>query len=114
MGLTFYYDWKARIDAPTVRRLIKRFRGLEIKLPFEKVSEIHEQNSPDGEPTFLLYDHPFRQGCLYLPRKRADGEEELVDVPALHAMFFSVYVTGRRRQRSAWPAIRLPSVCRNS
>ena len=41
MGLTVYYDWKARIDAPTARRLIKRFRGLAIKLPFEKVSEIH-------------------------------------------------------------------------
>src|SRR5207302_8077739 len=94
MGLTVYYEWKTKIDTTTARRLIKKFRGLALKLPFDKVSEIYEQDPPDGEPTFLLYDHPFRQGGLYLSRKRADGEDELVNVPALHAIFFTVYVKG--------------------
>jgi hypothetical protein len=67
---------------------------MAIKLPFDKVSEIYEQDPPDGKFEFRRYKDSFRQGGLYLSRKRADGEGELVDVPALHALFFSVYVKG--------------------
>src|SRR5439155_5647588 len=65
-----------------------------LKLPFDKVSEIYEQDPPDGKPAFVPYTDSFRQGDLYLSRKRADGEQETVHVPALHAMFFYVYVRG--------------------
>src|SRR5438094_970022 len=94
MGLTVYYDWKTKIDAPQAHRLIAKFRALALKLPFDKVSEIQEQDPPDGKPLYRLYDHPFRRGDLYLSRRRADGEQETVNVPALHALFFSVYVKG--------------------
>ena len=94
MGLTLYYDWKTKSDVPSARRLIARFRTLALKLPFDDVSEIYEQDPPDGKSAFLPYDHPFRQGGLYLSRTRADGEQEMVDVPALHAVFFSVHVQG--------------------
>jgi hypothetical protein len=94
MGLTVYYDWKLRADLPAARRLIARFRALALKLPFDDVSEIHEQDPPDGQPAFHLYDAPFRQGGLYLSRRRRDGEQELVHVPALHALFFFVRVQG--------------------
>src|SRR5262249_27513474 len=39
-------------------------------------------------------DGSFRQGGLHLSRRRADGEEETVHVPALHALFFHVRVKG--------------------
>lgn len=94
MGLSVYYDWKTKIDLPTARRLIVKYRTLAMKLPFDKVSAIYEQDAPEGRTAFRKYDHPFRQGNLYLSRKREDGEEELVDVPASHALFFSVYVEG--------------------
>lgn len=94
MGLTVYYDWKAKLDLPDARRLIRKLRALATKLPFDKVSEIYEQDPPDDKTAFLPYDHPFRQGDLYLPRKRADGAEELVNVPALHALFFFARVEG--------------------
>jgi hypothetical protein len=94
MGLTVYYDWKIKTDFRRARRLIARFRTLALKLPFDELSEISEQDPPDGKPAFALYDHPFRQGGLYLTRIRADGEEELVHVPPLHALFFDVRIEG--------------------
>lgn len=94
MGLTLYYDWKAKIDTASARRLIARCRAAASKLPFDKVSEIFEQDPPDGKPKYTLFDHPFRQGDLYLTRRRADGEQESVNVPALHAVFFNVHVQG--------------------
>jgi len=94
MGLTIHYDWKTKIDQATARRMIARFRTMALKLPFDEVTEIFEQDPPDGKTAFHLYDHPFRQGDLYLPRKRADGEQELVNVPAQHALFFFVSVQG--------------------
>jgi plasmid stabilization system protein ParE len=94
MGLTVYYDWKTKIDAPSARRMIAKFRALAAKLPFDDVSEIYEQDPPDGKSVFRRYRHSFRQGALYLPRTRADGEKETVDVPALHALFFHVNVRG--------------------
>src|SRR5262249_54099410 len=43
---------------------------------------------------FRLYKGSFRQGGLFLSRRRADGEHETVEVPALHALFFHVHVQG--------------------
>lgn len=94
MGLTIHYDWKAKADPASARRMIARFRSMAQKLPFDKISEIFEQDPPDGEWTYRKYDHSFRQGTLYLPRRRADGLEETVEVPPLHALFFNVYVKG--------------------
>ena len=94
MGLTVYYDWKTKADLPSARRMIAKFHTLALKLPFDDVSEIHEQDPPDNQSAFRLYDHSFRQGGLYLRRTRADGEEETVHVPALHALFFHVRVEG--------------------
>lgn len=94
MGLTIHYNWKTKADARTARRLVAKFRTLALKLPFDSVSEIYEQDPPDGKTAFRLYDHDFRRGDLYLSRKRADGETEVVHVPATHAIFFNVYVKG--------------------
>ena len=58
------------------------------------MSEIYEQDPPEGKSAFRLYRHSFKLGDLYLRRKRADGEQETVPVPALHAMFFFVRVEG--------------------
>jgi len=94
MGLTVYYDWKTKTDLPDARRLIAKFRALALKLPFDDVTEIYEQDPPDGKSAFQMYESPFQQGGLHLPRKRADGEEEIVHVPPLHALFFYVRVEG--------------------
>lgn len=94
MGLTVYYEWKARADAQAARRLIKRFHSLAQRLPVDEVSEIWEQDAPDGEFQFPQYPHDYRHGDLYLSRKRGDGKEEIVSVPALHALFFYVNVRG--------------------
>jgi hypothetical protein len=94
VGLTVYYDWKIKADASAARRLIAKFRALALKLPFDQVSAIREQDPPDGKTAFELYDADWRQGELYLPRQRADGREETVHVPALHAVFFRVQVEG--------------------
>jgi hypothetical protein len=94
MGLTLYYDWKTKADCTSARRLIARMHVLAHKLPFDDISEVFEQDPPEGKATFRLYDHSFRQGTLYLPRKREDGAEETVHVPALHALFFCVRVEG--------------------
>ena len=47
MGLTVYYDWKTKTELPSARRLITKFRAIALKLPFDDVSEIHEQDPPD-------------------------------------------------------------------
>jgi hypothetical protein len=94
MGLTVYYDWKTKIDLPAARRMIAKFRDLALKLPFDEVSQIRELDPPDGQAAFRRYKDPFRQGGLHLSRKRADGEEEMVNVPPLHALFFFVHVHG--------------------
>jgi hypothetical protein len=94
MGLTLYYEWKTKMDLAAARRMIVKFRALAQKLPFDHLSEIYEQDSPDGKSAFRRYDAPFRQGGLYLSRKRGDGESEIVQVPALHAVFFHARVEG--------------------
>src|SRR5438093_1103915 len=94
MGLTVYYDWKTKTDLPSARRLIAKFRAIALKLPFDEVSEIREQDPPDGKSVFLPYDDSYRQGGLYLSRTRGDGDQETVHVPALHALFFYVHVQG--------------------
>jgi hypothetical protein len=94
MGLTLYYDWKTKSDVSSARRMIARFRAIALKLPFDEVSDIWEQDPPDNKTAFRRYDGSFRRGALYLSRKRADGKEETVTVPALHALFFRVRVKG--------------------
>lgn len=94
MGLTIHYDWKTKCDLPAARRLIAKFHAAARKLPFDKVSEIYEQDPPDGKQPFRRYDGRFREGDIYLPRTRSDGEQEIVPVPALHAVFFRVRVEG--------------------
>jgi hypothetical protein len=94
MGLTVYYDWKTKADTASARRMIVKFRAIAQKLPFDEISEIHEQDPPDGESAFHSYNDSFRQGELYLSRTRGDGDQETVHVPALHALFFYVYVQG--------------------
>jgi hypothetical protein len=74
--------------------MIAKFRAIALRLPFDEVSEIREQDPPEGKSAFLRYDHSFRQGALYLSRTRGDGEQETVHVPALHALFFYVRVQG--------------------
>src|SRR5712692_4845156 len=99
MGLTVYYDWKTKADLPSARRMIVKFRAMALKLPFDEVSEIYEQDPPSGQSAFLLNDDSFRVGGLYLSRTRRDGEEEMVHVPALHALFFGVRVEGAETAR---------------
>lgn len=94
MGLTVHYDWKTQTDLPSARRLIVKFHAIALKLPFDEVTEILEQDPPDGKWAFRPYDHSFRQGDLYLSRTREDGDQETVHVPALHALFFYVHVRG--------------------
>ena len=94
MGLTVHYDWKTKVDMPSARRMIAKFRVMALKIPFDEVSEIYEQDPPDGDSLFLPYQHSFRQGDLYLSRRRADGDEETVHARALHALFFFVRVRG--------------------
>jgi hypothetical protein len=78
----------------SARRMIAKFRAIALRLPFDEVSEIREQDPPDGKSAFLPYVHSFRQGGLYLSRTRRDGDQETVYVPGLHAMFFHVRVEG--------------------
>jgi hypothetical protein len=94
VGLTVYYDWKTRSDGAAARRMIAKFRAAALRLPFDEVSDVYEQDPPDDKPAFRPYGHEFRRGDLYLPRKRADGAEEMVCVPASHALFFNVRVEG--------------------
>src|SRR5437763_574639 len=94
MGLTLYYDWKTKAEAVSARRMIAKFRAMTQKLPFDDISEIYEQDPPDNKTAYERYNHSFRQGGLYLPRTRDDGEEEVVHVEALHALFFHVRVEG--------------------
>jgi hypothetical protein len=94
MGLTIHYEWKIKSDVAAARRAIGQFHALAQALPFDQVSEIYEQDSPDADFTYRRYEHSFRHGELYLARNRADGDEEMVHVPALHALFFNVYVQG--------------------
>jgi hypothetical protein len=94
MGLTVYYDWKTKADVGEARRLIAKFRTLALNLPFDDITDIYEQDPPDNHAAFRQYEHSFRQGDLYLPRRRQDGAEETVCVPAMHAIFFNVRVEG--------------------
>jgi hypothetical protein len=94
LGLTVHYNWKIKCDLAAARRTVEKFRAMALNLPFDKVSEVYEQDPPDGQTAFVPYDDSFRPGDLYLSRKRADGEQELVHVPALHALFFYAYVQG--------------------
>lgn len=94
MGLTIYYNWKTKSDASSARRTIAKLHRIAQKLPFDTVSEIFEQDPPDGKLAFELSDSEYPNGDIYLSRKRSDGNRELVHVPALHAVFFAVHIHG--------------------
>jgi hypothetical protein len=94
MGLTLYYDWKTKSDLRSARRAIAKFHAIAQKLPFDRVTEIYEQNPPDGQTRFRLSHFPYSEGNLYLSRTRSDGNRETVRVPAQHALFFYVDVEG--------------------
>lgn len=94
MGLTVHYDWKVAADVAAARRFVEQFHAIAEELPFDKVSEIYEQDPPEGASRYCLYDGTWRYGGLYLSRQREDGERELVDVPAIHSMFFLADVAG--------------------
>jgi hypothetical protein len=94
MGLTVHYEWKVKCDLARARRMITKVRATALKLPFDNVTEIYEQDPPDGRFVFTAYEHSYRQGDLYLSRRRGDGDDEFVHVPALHALSFNVYVKG--------------------
>jgi hypothetical protein len=79
---------------PSARRMIAKFRDTALKLPFDEVSEIREQDPPDGKTAFRPCEDSVCQGGLYLSRTRADGDQETVHVPALHTLFFYVHVQG--------------------
>jgi hypothetical protein len=94
MGLTIHYEWKIKADVAAARHMVVKFRDFALKLPFDEISDVYEQDSPDGKTAFRKYNDAFRRGDVYLSRKREDGDEEVVRVPALHALFFTVYVRG--------------------
>ena len=93
MGLTIYYDWKTKADLPTARRMIVKFHRIAQKLAFDEVSEVYEQDPPDGKTTFLLYEPGFRQGGLY--RSRACGRRSRGRTHrGASWVFFNARVTG--------------------
>ena len=100
MGLTVYYELAIKTDAAKARKLVARMRDFARRLPFDSVSEIFEYDPPDGRFEFEKGNRkdgrgkPWTPGGLYLERKRDDGLDELVDVPALHSISFGAYVRG--------------------
>jgi hypothetical protein len=94
VGLTICYEWRTRADVAAAHDLIRLAHNLALELPFDTVSEIFEQDPPHVSARFEHYTNSFRCGDLYLSRRRADGIEETVFVPARHAVFFQVYVQG--------------------
>jgi hypothetical protein len=97
MGLSIYYRFKVKTDAEGARLLVRQLREFAKTLPFGSVSRVEEYDPPDGRCAFpkgRAGAGGWKPGHVYLPRKRADGLEELVDVPALHAMSFMANARG--------------------
>jgi hypothetical protein len=95
MGLTVYYGMKTRADANAARRMVARMYQRIRKLAWDEVSEVLEIDPPDGKYVFEKKEADrFKPGGEYLPRKRADGEEELVEVPSLHVIYFVARIEG--------------------
>jgi hypothetical protein len=95
MGLTIYYDLKAKTDAGGARRLVKRLHRFAAKLPFDDCSEIFEYDPPGGRHAFTKGPDPDRKpGAWYFERRRADGLTELVTAPALHVLCFHANTRG--------------------
>src|SRR5437899_6118776 len=95
MGVTIYYGMKTKADADAARGLAGRMYQAVAKLPWDEVSEVFEIDPPDGKYAFEKEEADrFKPGREYLPRKRADGEEELVEVPSLHVIYFVARVEG--------------------
>jgi hypothetical protein len=96
MGLTIYYGMKTKSGADGARKLVARMYKRIAKLPWDKITEVFEIDPPDG--TYLFKKERagrFKPGDEYLTRKREDGgEDEIVDVPSLHVMYFHARVEG--------------------
>jgi len=95
MGLTIYYGMKTKCDADAARKLVSGMHKRVAKLPWDTVSEAFEIDPPDGKHVFeKKAADRFKPGEEYLTRKRDDGEDEIVDVPSLHVMYFNAHVNG--------------------
>jgi hypothetical protein len=94
MGLTLHYEWTAKLDPAAARCEVERFHSVAAKLPFDRISEIYELRPPCGQFVFTPCENEYCPGDLFLSRLREDGEDELVQVPAIHSMFFYGYVQG--------------------
>jgi hypothetical protein len=100
MGLTIYYGMKTKADADSARGLVERMYERIAKLPWDELTEVYEVDPPDGKYAFEKEEADrFKPGTEYLPRKRADGEEELVEVPSLHVIYFVARVRGAESAR---------------
>jgi hypothetical protein len=67
MGLTVHYDWKTKADLASARRMIARFRVMTLKLPFDDVSEIHEQVPPVASRLLSQTTIPFAKVICTFP-----------------------------------------------
>lgn len=96
MGLSIYYRMKAKVDAEGARGLVGRLHAFVRTLPFDDVSPIFEYDPPDGRYIFERGDseNGWKPGGHYLNRKRADGLSEMVEVPALHVVYFAANLRG--------------------
>jgi hypothetical protein len=97
MGLTIAYQMKVKTDAEGARRLMAAMHKHAATLMFDKVTEVREYDSPDGQYAFTEGregDRWRRPGWQYLTRKRDDGLKETVRVPPLHAMWFVAHAHG--------------------
>jgi hypothetical protein len=62
MGLTIHYEWKIKADVAAARHMVVKFRDFALKLPFDEISDVYEQDSPDGKTAFRKYNDAFRRG----------------------------------------------------
>jgi hypothetical protein len=95
MGLTIYYGMKTKCDADSARKVVAGMQKRIAKLPWDQMTEVFEIDPPDGKYVFeKAKGDRFKPGDEYLARKRDDGEDEIVNVPSLHVMYFNARVNG--------------------
>jgi hypothetical protein len=97
MGLTISYRMKVHIETDGSRRLVAAMRDFALAQGFEAVTPVYEEDPPDGRYEFERAEErpaDLKTGSIYLPRRRADGLDELVHVPSLHAVAFLAAVPG--------------------
>ena len=97
MGLTIVYSYKLKASPDEARRIVGSLHNFAKTLPFDRVTDVLEFDPPDGRYQFARPDaahRAWKPGNEYLRRRRADGAEETVVVPSLHAMSFVAHVRG--------------------